>query len=88
MNSRVCVSQQPRNREKEDCMRIKVVGIGAALMLSACEATSSISYTGNTVADGTLKGDITKYVSLFFLNGVGAGCNRVNAISMKARTKE
>ena len=68
-------------------MRIKIVGMGAALMLSACASTSSISYTGNSVADGTLKGDITKYVSLFFLNGVGAGCNRVDAISIKAQTK-
>ncbi len=69
-------------------MRIKVVGIGAALMLSACASTSPISYTGNSVADGTLKGDITKYVSLFFLNGVGAGCSRVDAISVKAQKKQ
>lgn len=68
-------------------MKTNVIGIGAALMLSACASTSSISYTGNSVADGTLKADITKYVSLFFLNGVGAGCNRVDAISMKAQTK-
>lgn len=67
-------------------MKIKIIGIGVALMLSAC-ASSSISYTGNSVADGTLKGDITKYVSLFFLNGAGAGCNRVDSISTNAQTK-
>ncbi|QDG94722.1 hypothetical protein NIBR502774_19725 (plasmid) [Rhizobium sp. NIBRBAC000502774] len=69
-------------------MKMKIVGIVATLMLSACASTSSISYTGNSVADGTLKGDITKYVSLFFLNGVGAGCNGVDAISMRVQTKQ
>lgn len=69
-------------------MKIKIVGIATSLLLSACAATSSISYTGTSVADGTLQSDITKYVSLFFLNGAGTGCKRVDAISVKSASKQ
>lgn len=69
-------------------MQMKIVGIAASLLLSACSSTSSISYKGTSVADGTLRSDITKYVSLFFLNGVGTGCKRVDAISIRGVSKQ
>lgn len=69
-------------------MQMKIVAIAASLLLSACSSTSSISYTGTSVADGTLRSDITKYVSLFFLNGVGTGCKRVDAISIRGASKQ
>lgn len=63
-------------------MKMKLMGIAASLLLSAC-ASTSIAYTGNSVTDGTLRSDVTKYVSLFFFHAPGPKCDRIDSINIK-----